>query len=301
MDKNFKRELGNILQPLVKGFIEYGVPDHIVHTAVSLLDDDRVKLTNDGCYVDHNGTIVVVKNKICSCDQEEEVIENWCPHRVAVAIWLQAFKNVQQSGQTEKPESTDELFPDPPSTPATQDQEEEEEEDIFPEPKEGEAFTPEELADFLPQSEGEPSFMSPEDEAIARGESPPPQEPIEGVVEEVTEALQTVQDRHPFTFREAPASVNFNFINLEGRYTQWTLRDNDENRLAARYQAFLQNLYLLRTELAHDLPGVVSPPAPVEPPMICPKHGVAMTLRHNKEKNESWYSHQMPDGKWCRG
>jgi hypothetical protein len=93
----------------------------------------------------------------------------------------------------------------------------------------------------------------------------------------------------PAPLPEAPASVNV-YVEMGGRQVQLTLRDRDESRLLARLSAVLERF-----------PLVVPPTGTPQPPQAgwCAKHGVQM--RENHKEGRSWWSHQAPDGQWCKG
>ena len=87
---------------------------------------------------------------------------------------------------------------------------------------------------------------------------------------------------------EAPASVNVR-LTIAGREVQWTLRDHDEGRLAARLDALLARY------------PVAQPPvqASSQGEGWCAKHGVQMT--QTTKDGKSWLSHRTADGQWCKG
>jgi hypothetical protein len=86
---------------------------------------------------------------------------------------------------------------------------------------------------------------------------------------------------------EAPASVNVH-VTIGGRDVQVTLRDTDESRLLQRLEAVLA-LYPVETP---------APPA-AAPEGWCQVHQVQM--RRNEKDGRSWFSHQAPEGGWCKG
>ena len=92
---------------------------------------------------------------------------------------------------------------------------------------------------------------------------------------------------HPLP--EAPASANCH-VTIAGRQVQVTLRDTDETRLLARLTALLAQ-YPVEQASRH---------ASAQPPEgWCQVHQVQM--RRNEKDGRSWYSHQAPDGGWCKG
>jgi hypothetical protein len=91
---------------------------------------------------------------------------------------------------------------------------------------------------------------------------------------------------HPLP--EAPASANCH-VTIAGRQVQVTLRDTDETRLLSRLTALLA-LYPVETP--------ASPSAPA-PEGWCQVHNVQM--RRNAKDGRSWWSHQAPEGGWCKG
>jgi hypothetical protein len=87
---------------------------------------------------------------------------------------------------------------------------------------------------------------------------------------------------------EAAASVNVR-LTIAGREVQWTLRDHDEARLAARLEALLMRY------------PVAQPPAQASSTAEgwCQKHQVQMTL--NTKDGRTWHSHRLPEGGFCKG
>jgi hypothetical protein len=88
---------------------------------------------------------------------------------------------------------------------------------------------------------------------------------------------------------EAPASVNVR-VTISGREVQWTLRDTDEARLAARLEALLA-----RYPVPQPAPQAASQPQGKD---WCPIHQTAM--RQTTKEGRSWFSHKV-DGRWCKG
>jgi hypothetical protein len=87
---------------------------------------------------------------------------------------------------------------------------------------------------------------------------------------------------------EAPASANC-YITLEGRQVQVTLRDTDEIRLLARLEALLK-----------QYPAVQPVPQSTERQQgWCVVHKTHM--RQTTKHGRSWFSHKLPDGRWCKG
>lgn len=93
----------------------------------------------------------------------------------------------------------------------------------------------------------------------------------------------------PQAHSEAPASVNLE-LKIGGRWARITLRDSDEGRLLTRLEALLQRFPL-------EAEATQAPTA--DRPDWCKKHNVEM--RRFEKEGRSWYSHQLPDGSWCRG
>jgi hypothetical protein len=87
---------------------------------------------------------------------------------------------------------------------------------------------------------------------------------------------------------EAPASVNCH-VTIAGRQVQVTLRDTDETRLLERLTALLARY------------PVETPAASTAQPSggWCAVHNVQM--RRNEKDGRSWWSHQAPEGGWCKG
>jgi len=93
---------------------------------------------------------------------------------------------------------------------------------------------------------------------------------------------------------EAPASVNVR-VTMAGREVQWTLRDTDEARLAARLEALLACYPLPQPALEAARP-------PQGQPLgrgWCSKHGVQM--KQTTKDGRSWWSHRTAAGQWCQG
>ena len=83
---------------------------------------------------------------------------------------------------------------------------------------------------------------------------------------------------------EAPASVNVR-VTIGGREVQWTLRDTDESRLAARLEALLAR---------YPAPQPASPQGQDATPQ-CPEHGA---LRQGKR---GWFCPtKLDDDTWCK-
>jgi hypothetical protein len=98
----------------------------------------------------------------------------------------------------------------------------------------------------------------------------------------------TSSDTAPQPLPEAPASANVR-VQIGGREVQWTLRDRDEGRLAARLERLLA-----------QYPAQ----APAQPASQgegwCRKHGVQM--KETTKDGRSWLSHyDQAAGKWCKG
>ena len=98
----------------------------------------------------------------------------------------------------------------------------------------------------------------------------------------------------PAQLPEAPASVNVRVV-IDGREVQWTLRDTDEARLAARLTALLAR-YPVEPPTSH----ASAPAAQPTPEGWCVRHAVQMKLNHGKD-SRTWYSHRLGDGSWCKG
>lgn len=86
---------------------------------------------------------------------------------------------------------------------------------------------------------------------------------------------------------EAPASANCH-VTIAGRQVQVTLRDTDETRLIERLTALLA-----------QYPVEQSASQEHTPEGWCQVHQVQM--RRNEKDGRSWYSHQAPEGGWCKG
>jgi hypothetical protein len=120
---------------------------------------------------------------------------------------------------------------------------------------------------------------------------------IAGKLARRTEALLHVQadlsapapPALPAPLPEAPASVNVR-VTISGREVQWTLRDTDEARLAARLEALLA-----RYPVPQPAPQAASQPQGKD---WCPIHQTAM--RQTTKEGRSWFSHKV-DGRWCKG
>ena len=94
---------------------------------------------------------------------------------------------------------------------------------------------------------------------------------------------------------EAPASVNVR-IQVHGREVQWTLRDSDETRLAARLAALLAQYPVQAPQSPQGQPqGELSQGQGAG---WCPIHHTEMP--QTTKDGRSWYSHKTADG-WCKG
>jgi len=96
---------------------------------------------------------------------------------------------------------------------------------------------------------------------------------------------------------EAPASVNVRLC-IGGADVQWTLRDQDEDRLAERLARLLARF---PQAPAAPVPAAAAPAAPAQPTPEgwCLVHGISMKLNNNERGR--WYSHRLEDGAWCKG
>jgi len=99
----------------------------------------------------------------------------------------------------------------------------------------------------------------------------------------------------PAPLPEAPASVNVRLV-VSGREVQWTLRDTDEARLAARLAALLAR-YPVTEAPTSPAPAPAAQPTPEG---WCVRHGVQMKLNHGKDGRQ-WWSHRVAEGGWCKG
>jgi hypothetical protein len=88
---------------------------------------------------------------------------------------------------------------------------------------------------------------------------------------------------------EAPASVNVR-LTIQSREVQWTLRDTDEARLAARLEALLAR---------YPAPAQPAGQAAGHPDGWCNIHNIA--LRQTSKNGRTWFSHRTADGSWCKG
>ena len=88
---------------------------------------------------------------------------------------------------------------------------------------------------------------------------------------------------------EAPASCCLK-LQIGMIEMMYTMRDCDDDTLFARIRRVLPKLM---EKLGSEAPSSQSDA------QLCAIHQVPMRL-HNKN-GESWYSHQTPDGQWCRG
>ena len=121
-----------------------------------------------------------------------------------------------------------------------------------------------------------------------------------------TTAPQGVSSTETPALPEAPASVNVR-LQIDGRDCQLTLRDIDEARLLQRLAVVLQQYPAPQPapQAASQGQGPLSPQQHNAAAMhkrvtdFCPIHNVAMPL--NQKEGRSWYSHRLPDGRWCKG
>jgi hypothetical protein len=90
---------------------------------------------------------------------------------------------------------------------------------------------------------------------------------------------------------EARASVNVRLV-VSGHEVQWTLRDDEEGRLAARLERLLAQ---------YPAPGKEFPTsAPTHGQEgWCARHSVAMKL--NQKNGNQWFSHRLATGDYCKG
>lgn len=99
----------------------------------------------------------------------------------------------------------------------------------------------------------------------------------------------------PAALPEAPASVNVRLC-ISGAEVQWTLRDQDEDRLAERLERLLARF----PQPAKATPGAASaPPAqtPASAP-ICPVHG---PMKESSKAPGTWFcSKKLFDGSYCK-
>jgi hypothetical protein len=91
---------------------------------------------------------------------------------------------------------------------------------------------------------------------------------------------------HPLP--EAPASANCH-VTIAGRQVQVTLRDTDEARLLTRLTALLAQYPVEQADVSHGETREG----------WCQVHQVQM--RRNEKDGRSWWSHQAPEGGWCKG
>jgi hypothetical protein len=81
-------------------------------------------------------------------------------------------------------------------------------------------------------------------------------------------------------------------VQVSGHEVQWTLRDHDEARLAARLEALLQR---------YPLPPPAPAPTQGQGEGLCSVHGVQMKWNEGKEGRKGWYSHRLASGDYCNG
>jgi hypothetical protein len=107
--------------------------------------------------------------------------------------------------------------------------------------------------------------------------------------EEINGDIITIESSQPLY--EAAASVNVR-VQVSGHEVQWTLRDHDEARLAARLEALLQR---------YPLPPPAPAPTQGQGEGLCSVHGVQMKWNEGKEGRKGWYSHRLASGDYCNG
>jgi hypothetical protein len=90
---------------------------------------------------------------------------------------------------------------------------------------------------------------------------------------------------------EARASVNV-WLVVSGHEVLWTLRDQEEGRLAARLERLLAQ---------YPAPQPPRAPASTQGEGWCHKHGLQMRWNDGKGGKKGWHSHRTPDGQWCKG
>jgi hypothetical protein len=118
--------------------------------------------------------------------------------------------------------------------------------------------------------------------------------------------LSTLPQPAAVPLPEAPASVNVR-VQIAGREVQWTLRDTDEARLAARLDALLARYPL--PQAPQPVPQATAPQlspqqynaAAMHRPTVgfCAVHNVQML--ENVKNGQRWWSHRLPEGGFCKG
>jgi hypothetical protein len=98
----------------------------------------------------------------------------------------------------------------------------------------------------------------------------------------------------PAALPEAPASVNVRLC-IGGAEVQWTVRDQDEDRLAERLERLLQRF----PQAAKSQPAAPAGASQPTPEGWCLIHNLQMARQQNERGH--WFSHRAPDGGWCRG
>ena len=109
----------------------------------------------------------------------------------------------------------------------------------------------------------------------------------------IARAQPAAAESHPLP--EAPASANCH-VTIAGRQVQVTLRDTDETRLLRRLTTLLAQYPVEQASTdTHTATGASTG----QPEGWCQVHQVQM--RRNEKDGRSWYSHQAPEGGWCKG
>jgi len=98
---------------------------------------------------------------------------------------------------------------------------------------------------------------------------------------------------------EAKALGWAKFTDPHGAVWSITLREGCTGEMAAELVANCEGMTKFMLQRGWTVAGGVVPGESGAGVTLCPLHGVAMT-RHGKN-GDTWYSHKLPDGSWCRG
>ena len=100
------------------------------------------------------------------------------------------------------------------------------------------------------------------------------------------------------THSEAPASWTVRYTTEDGYGCMLTLRGDSGAELLPKTLAAVQ--WLTAHGCQPDGPKrSEGAPAKANDTLLCPLHGVPMPRRDRN--GQSWYSHRLDDGTWCRG
>jgi len=98
---------------------------------------------------------------------------------------------------------------------------------------------------------------------------------------------------------EARALAWAKFTDAHGAVWSITLREGCTGQLAAELVKAAEGLSAFLLQRGWTVQGQVIPGESGDGVKLCPIHNVPMEA-HSKN-GDTWYSHKLPDGSWCRG